>query len=214
MTIPWTPEDDEARRLLDDQIEAFDVDPTAMTWWERFINWLNEALALDIDATGTGNVVIQILLIAAVGVLVFLLVRYFRPSIAPDRPSGGDQLADPTVPAEQYLHQAQQAFEAEEFDQAYLNAYRFMVRSAAQRQLVDVTPATTATVFGWSLGAVLPGYSSAIADASTQFNQISYGGSVPTREATVAMLRLARDAAAAQPQAPSHQHDPARLMPR
>lgn len=209
---PWTPNDDEARHLLDEQIESFDVDPTSMTWWERIIDWLSEALSVNIDPTGAGNVIIQVLLIAAVVVLVILLVRYFHPSVSPAAPRGADQLADPNIPADQYLDSAQQALAAHQFDQAYLDAYRFMVRSAAQRQLVEVTPATTATAFGWSLGAVLPTYQRAIGEASTEFNRISYGGAIPTRTTTQAMLRLAHDVAAAQPRA--SYEDPARLMPR
>src|SRR5690625_5363560 len=79
MTIPWTPDDDEARRELNERIDSFDVEPAGMTLWERLINWLNEALTLNIDPAGTGLMLIQFVLIVAVGVLVLLLVRFFRP---------------------------------------------------------------------------------------------------------------------------------------
>ena len=146
MTIPWTPDDDDARRILNERIDSFDVEPTELTLWERLINWLNEALTLNIDPAGSGSVLIQVLLVAAVGVLVFLLVRYFRPSGASTGSEAADQLADPTVSAEQYLAAAHSYLAAEQLDQAYVAAYRYMVRTAAQRGLVDVSPATTATV--------------------------------------------------------------------
>lgn len=213
-TSPWTPDDEEARQLLDDRIESYDVEPTEMTLWERLLEWLGNALSVNVDASGTGGVIIQVLLIVAVGVLLFLLVRYFRPSVSPSAQDAANHLVDPAIPAEQYLHNAQRHLAANQLDQAYLDAYRFMVRSAAERELVEVTPATTATTFGWSLGAVLPGHRSAIADASTEFNKIIYGGTVPTRPATEAMLQLAQSVATAQPQAVDPRHDPARLMPR
>lgn len=213
MTTPWTPDDDRARQLLDERIETYDLDPAGMTLWERIIVWLNDALAISIDPTGTGSVVLQVLLIIAVGVLAFLVFRYFRPSVSPDTDRRGAHLADPSVPAEEYLAAAQRALAAHEFDQAYLQAYRFIVRSASDRGLVEVTPATTATTFGGSLGAVLPEYREALAEASTEFNRISYGGSVPTRESAETVLQLAQSIAAAHPQAGGHS-DPARLMPR
>lgn len=213
-SIPWTPEDSEARRLLDERIDSYDVDPTSMTLWERIINWLNDALALNVDATGTGSVVIQVLLVAAVAVLLFLLVRYFRPSVSPNAQDATNQLVDHSVTAEQYLLNAQRHLAASQFDQAYLEAYRFMVRTASQRDLVEVIPATTATTFGWSLGAVLPTYRTAIADASAEFNSIIYGGTVPTLQATEAMIQLAQTLATAPPQAASLPDDPSRLIPR
>lgn len=214
MTIPWTPDDDEARRELNERIDSFDVEPAGMTLWERLINWLNEALTLNIDPAGTGNVIIQVLLIAAVGVLIFLLVRYFRPAGATAGSETGDQLADPTVTAQEYLAAAQRYLAAEQLDQAYLAAYRFMVRSAAQRGLVEVTPATTATTFGWSLGSVLPGYGQQIETASTEFNRIIYGGNTPSRDATENVLALANTVATVTPQPADDRTDPARLIPR
>lgn len=214
MTIPWTPEDDDARQLLDEHIDTYDLDPAGMTLWERIIAWLNDALAINIDPTGTGSVLIQVVLILAVGVLAFLLFRYFRPSLSPAHNRHDDQLADPSVPAEEYLHAAHRLLTAEQFDQAYLQAYRFIVRSASDRGLVEVTPATTATTFGWSLGAVLPAYREALAEVSTEFNRISYGGSIPTREATEAVIQLAQTIATARPPTGSVANDPSRLMPR
>src|SRR5699024_11282210 len=99
---------------------------------------------LNVGPAGTGIVSIQVLLIAAVGVLIFLLVRYFRPAGATAGSETGDQLADPTVTAEQYLAAAQRYLAAEQLDQAYLAAYRLMVCSAAPRGLGEVAPATTA----------------------------------------------------------------------
>lgn len=215
MNAPWTPDDDEARRLLNERIESFDVDPDTTTLWERFIRWLNDALALDVDPTGAGGVILQILLVAAVGVLIFLLIRYFRPSVSPEATTDEAQLVDLAVPAEQYFNTAQQYLASGHYDQAYIHAYRSMVRTAQQRRLVEVTPATTATTFGWSLAAVLPDYHQNINDASTEFNQIVYGGSQPTHASAQTMVQLAQAVEAAQPRPPAHpHHDPTRMIPR
>src|SRR5690625_5359341 len=80
---PWTPDDDEARRLLDERIDSYDVDD-AISIWDRFLRWLDDALGVNVDASGTGGVVIQILLVLAVGVVIFVLIRYFRPTVSPD----------------------------------------------------------------------------------------------------------------------------------
>lgn len=214
MTIPWTPDDAEARQLLDNRIETFDVDPAAMTLWERFVSWLNDALAINIDPSGAGGVILQVVLVLAVGVMAFLVFRYFRPAVSPAGQDTADQLADPSVSAAQYLHEAQRLLAAEQFDQAFLQAYRYMVRTASQRGLIEVTPSTTATTFGVSLTTVLPQHRQAIFDASAEFNRISYGGSIPTREATDAMFELAKTVAASAPQQPGHHNDALRLMPR
>lgn len=212
-SIPWTPDDDDARRLLNDRIDSYDVDPAAMSWWERVLQWLNDAMQLNVDASGAGSVIIQVFLVFAVVVLVILLIRFFRPSVSGTTQTE-TQLVDHNISATQYLDKARQLLASEQLDQAYLQAYRSMVRSAAERELVEVTPATTATVFGWSLGSVLPSYRIPITEASEQFNEISYGSAIPTRDATISMINLAETIAVAQPTA-THPHDnPIRLMPR
>lgn len=213
-SIPWTPDDDDARRLLDERIDSYDVDPESISIWERIIRWLNDALSLNVDASGAGSVVMQVLLVLAVAVLVFFLIRYFRPSVSPDAKAQDSQLVDLAIPAEQYFENAQRYLASGELDQAYIHAYRFMVRHAQQRELVVVTPSTTATSFGWSLGAVLPSHQHAINESSTEFNQIVYGGATPTQQAAQAMMQLAQDVQTAQPQTSNPQHDPARLIPR
>lgn len=214
MTTPWTPEDEHARQLLDERIETYDLDPAGMTLWERIIGWLNDALTINIDPTGAGSIVLQVLLIVAVGVLAFLVFRYFRPAASPRAAGHETHLADPGVSAQEYLAAAQRALAADQYERAYLQAYRFIVRSASDRGLVEVTPATTATTFGGSLGAVLPMYREALTDASTEFNRISYGGTVPTRKAAETILQLAQTIATAHPQTANAHSDPARLMPR
>ena len=81
-SIPWTPDDDDARRLLNDRIDSYEVDPAAMSWWERVLQWLNDALLLNVDASGAGSVIIQVFLVLAVVILVILLIRFFRPSVS------------------------------------------------------------------------------------------------------------------------------------
>ena len=212
-SIPWTPDDDDARRLLDERIDSYDVDPAAMSWWERVLQWLNDALELNVDAAGTGNLVILRFLLVAVAVLALLLIRYFRPSVSATHNADG-QLVDPSISAAQYLAQARQLLATEQLDQAYLQAYRSMVRAASERQLTEVTPATTATVFGWSLGTVLHTHRTAIHEASDHFNEISYGSARPARQTTEAMIDLAATVAVATPSTPHPHQNPARLMPR
>src|SRR5699024_12299416 len=65
----WTPNDDEARRLLTERIDSYDNDGS-LSLWERFIRWINEALTLNVDSSGAGSVVIVVLLAAAVAVLL------------------------------------------------------------------------------------------------------------------------------------------------
>lgn len=212
-TIPWTPDDEEARRLLTERIDSYDVDDS-IGLWERFLRWLNDALTLDIETSGAGSFVIQALLIVAVVVLVVLLLRYFRPSARPDVDADDRHLVDPAIAAEQYFDNAQHYLASGELDQAYLHAYRFMVRQAQQRQLVEVTPATTATLFGWSLGAVFPNHREAINQASIEFNRVVYGGTMPSHEAVTGLLDLAQTVQTTQPQASNPHQDPARLIPR
>lgn len=209
---PWTPDDEEARRLLDERIDSYAVDD-AISIWDRLQRWLDDVLAVNVDASGTGSLVIQILLILAVAVIIFVLFRYFRPSVSPEAVNE-DTLVDLSVSAEQYYAEAQRCLAAGQLDQAYIYAYRFMVRLAQQRQLVEVTPSTTATSFGWSLGGVLPEHSEDIYTASSQFNQIVYGGTTPSSDAVTTMLQLAQTTQTARPHIPDPHMDPARLIPR
>lgn len=212
MSIPWTPDDDHARRLLDERIESYDVEPAARSWWEHILAWLNDALRLNVDPSGAGSIVIQVILVLAVAVLIFLLIRFFRPSVSPATNQAQHQLVDPSVSAAQYLEQAHQLLAHGHRSQAFLHAYRSMVRTGAERDLTEVTPSTTATVFGWALGSVLPAHREAISQASDDFNRISYGGAVPSREATEAVLQLAKTVMTAPPTVTDQ--NPIRLMPR
>ncbi len=213
-SIPWTPDDDDARRLLKDRIESYDVDPAAMSWWERALAWLNDALSLNVDASSTGSIVIQGFLVIAVALLIFFLVRFFRPNATPKTHPADAHLVDPSIAAARYLEQARQLLATGQLDQAYVQAYRAMVQTAVERQLTEVTPSTTATVFGWALGSVLPSYRTAIRVASEQFNNISYGDAVPSSEATESMVHLATTVGTAHPTAAESHSNPARLMPR
>lgn len=213
MSTSWRPSDEEARQLLTERIDSYDVDDS-LSIWERLFRWLNDALALNVDAAGTGNVVVTVLLIAAVAVLVFLLFRYFRPSAVPDADTAESQLVDPAIAAEQYFTDAQRYLASGDLDQAYIHAYRSIVRRAQQRGLVEIAPSTTATVFGWSLGAVLPRHKDAIQQASTGFNQVVYGDTTPEQAAVSEVMQLAQYLQTAQPQAYDPHNDPARLIPR
>lgn len=213
-SIPWTPNDDEARRLLDERIESYDVEPAAMSWWERVVEWLNDALQLNVDPSGAGSILIQIFLVVALAILVFLLIRFFRPSVSPAAAEAQANLVDPSISAVQYLDRAREHYAAKQFDQAYLQAYRSMVRTASERELTEVTPATTATVFGWTLASILPAYRTAIHEASDQFNEISYGDAIPSRDTTESMLQLAATVTVAQPSNPNPHTNPVRMMPR
>lgn len=209
----WTPNDEEARRLLTERIDSYDVDGS-LSIWERFIRWLNEAFTLNVDSSGAGSVVILVLLAAAVAVLVFLLIRYFRPSVSPKSAADDAQLVDSSIAAEEYFESARRYLASGELDQAYIHAYRSIVRNVQQRQLVEVTPSTTATTFGWTLGAVLPGHRDAINDASSGFNRVVYGSTTPSRDAVATVMQLAQAVQTAQPQAYNPHSDPTRLIPR
>lgn len=209
----WTPNDEEARRLLTERIDSYDVDGS-LSIWERFIRWLNEAFTLNVDSSGAGSVVILVLLAAAVAVLVFLLIRYFRPSVSPKSAADDAQLVDSSIAAEEYFESARRYLASGELDQAYIHAYRSIVRNVQQRQLVEVTPSTTATTFGWTLGAVLPGHRDAINDASSGFNRVVYGSTTPSRDAVATVMQLAQAVQTAQPQAYNPHNDPTRLIPR
>ncbi|NLZ97407.1 MAG: DUF4129 domain-containing protein [Micrococcus sp.] len=208
----WTPNDDEARRLLTERIDSYDIDGS-LSLWERFIRWINEALTLNVDSSGAGSVVIVVLLAAAVAVLLFLLIRYFRPSVSPAAIEES-QLVDSSIAAEEYFDSAKRYLASGELDQAYIHAYRSIVRNAQQRQLVEVTPSTTATTFGWTMGAVLPHHRDAIDEASSGFNRVVYGSMTPTRDAVATVMQLAHSLQTAQPQAYNPHNDPARLIPR
>lgn len=209
----WTPNNDEARRLLTERIDSYDVDGS-LSIWDRLIRWLNEALTLNVDSSGAGSVVILVLLAAAVAVLVFLLIRYFRPSVSPKSAAEDAQLVDSSIAAQEYFESARRYLASGELDQAYVHAYRSIVRNAQQRQLVEVTPSTTATTFGWALGAVLPGHREAINEASSGFNRVVYGSTAPSRDAVATIMQLAQAVQTTQPQAYNPHNDPARLIPR
>src|SRR5699024_12282325 len=64
-----------------------------------------------------------ILLIVAVAILLFLLIRYFRPSVSPTAAREPD-LVDSSITAEQYLASAQRYLASGDLGQAYVHAYR------------------------------------------------------------------------------------------
>src|SRR5699024_1061618 len=101
--------------------DSYDIDGS-LSLWERFIRWINEALRLNVDSSGAGSVVIVVLLGAAVAVLLFLLIRYFRPSVSPAAIEES-QRGDSWCESEEYFDSAKRYLASGKLYQAYIHAY-------------------------------------------------------------------------------------------
>lgn len=201
LDIPVTPDDEEARRLLEEELGRTGADGPAPVpdWWQAFLDWLQslfdrgpEPPGQVADAGGTIGIILAVVLIVAalaIAFWVFGVPRLRRRS----RVTGDLFGVDEDRTARQLRSAAQRAADAGDYTTATVEAFRSMARDLAERRLIQTFPGTTARDFARRTAVVFPEADERLADAAVVFDDLRYLGGVGTLAQWTAMSALERD---------------------
>jgi hypothetical protein len=133
--------------------------------------------------SGTGTILLVILLIAVVGtVLLLILRRIGRPrkdeNKKPDKPARSGSAAAVEIPltgAALHRHNAEQAARTGDWQEAIRARFRAVIAGLDERSLLPERGDRTAYEAALDAGAVLPEHAAALLDAARAFDEVEYG---------------------------------------
>lgn len=197
---------EEARRLLERELERSEYDGAHATWWDRasrdFLRWLGSLRADGLDSPVLGQTLLWIGIVVLVAVVVLVVVARGLPRrrarTAADR-TGGVFDDDDSRSARELADAARHALDAGDWDAAVLDGYRAVARGLGERDLVPDVPGATARAIA-SRGAVhLPDVADRLADAATAFDDVRYLGRRADEPRACAVLDTERAVRAMRP---------------
>lgn len=201
-TSSASPDRDEARRLLEEELEKskYEREGLGVTLREMLESLL-DALAERVHTTtgleiSWGPVLLLLLLVAAVA-LILLIVR---PRLQRGRPEAAMDV-EPGITADQLRTRAAAHLRAGAVDEAFRDLFRAVVRSAEERELLPELPGRTATEAADGLGTAFPAERRRIRLAAELFNLSRYGGQPLSRGDVEDLEDLDRSLVAAEPSA-------------
>jgi hypothetical protein len=206
--VPVDPDDEQARRWLEDELGRGDEPsqpPEAPGWWQDFLEWLRQLLAgggAETPTPGfqtgqTVGIVVLIILIAAILIVAFVI--FGLPRLRKRSKVTGDLFGeDDDRSASELRTAAQQAADAGDYTSAVVELFRSLARDLAERGIVVTFPGTTARDFSRRTGLVFPSAAERLVDAAVVFDDLRYLGGVGTREQWQRMSALDAELRAAR----------------
>ncbi|MEO6317200.1 MAG: DUF4129 domain-containing protein [Acidimicrobiales bacterium] len=181
MGLPPATQDPAAVRELADRILAeARFDRPAESIPDRIMGWLGEQLARafgNLVSGGGGTAVAWVILLAAVGGVVYLLVRYGRmtlPSLAtPDEP---EVMVELTRSAREWRAEADRLEAADRWPEGLRCRHRALVADLVRRGAIPEQAGRTAGEYVRDVAGSLPDAAPAMAAATELFEAVWYGG--------------------------------------
>lgn len=203
MSPPLTPDADEARRLLENELarpEYHDPGNWIRDQLQRLIDWLTSGPD-GVTTMSDGQVAALIIgAVILVGAVIWLVMGPLR---ADRRRKPGAVLDDEERSAADLLEDARLLAGSDDWGRATLQAYRALVRSLAERAIIDESPGMTAHEAAGRAAPRLPSLAPALAEAADVFDALAYGHRPGSHSQYEAMLALHAEAAATLPTLPT-----------
>jgi hypothetical protein len=189
--VPVDPDDEEARRWLEEEFGRTDeyVPAEPPGWWQDFLDWLRNLLgdapaeqpAGGFDAGPTVGIIVAVVLIVALLVVAFAI--FGLPRLRKRSTVTGDLFGeDDDRSSQQIRTAAQQAADAGDFTSAVVEVFRSLARDLAERGIVMAFPGTTAQEFARRAGVVFPETADRLLEAGAVFDGVRYLGRAGTEE--------------------------------
>jgi hypothetical protein len=196
---PVTPDADEARRWLLDELAEEVYRQAEPSVFARAVGWLLDRLqAIDLpDGPGSQVLLVTLLLVVAAGVVVALALA--GPVRLGRRRSRGDVFQDVSRTAVDHRRAADEHAAAGRWADAVQERFRAIVRSLEERALIRPAPGTTADEVANEAALVLPGLGADLRAAARLFDDVRYGGRPAADEHDARLRRLDEAVAAARP---------------
>lgn len=196
------PDNDTARRLLEEELSDSRYAPAGQGLLERFAEWLNRLLG---DGGGSGGPSTGALwAIAAVLALLLIigLALYVRRTPRRRRISPNGPVFDSAAPQDVRSHRqaAEQVFAAGDHRTAIVEAMRAITRSGIERGLLPDSPSLTVVEVATTLGKAYPMQAAWLTFAAECFGAVVYGAAPADAAQAQALLDLEQTLAATRPQ--------------
>lgn len=189
--VPVHPDRDEARRLLEDELEKARYrqqgqgEPETPEWLKAIYRWF-ENLIDSLSGAGSvpGWIVLLVILVIAAIVVLVLVFGVPRLRARSRIRSSSDELfeADDHRDAAAMRRDADAAAHAGRFAEAIAERFRAIARSLHERTLVTTVPGSTAHDVARRAAAPLPEHAEALERAAVDFDAVRYLGDPGDRE--------------------------------
>ncbi|MFC8038669.1 DUF4129 domain-containing protein [Paenarthrobacter sp. NPDC057355] len=185
MEPPVTPDREEARRWAIEELSKPQYPDATPGWleqlWRDFLDWLS---SLEGDGTGADtNFALPLIVILAVALIV-VAIFVVRPRLNARRASRHEDIygQDSTMDADGYRTRASAAADDGDWAAAVVDQFRALVRSAEEREVIDVRAGRTADEASAQLGQVFGAAQQRLDAAARLFDAVRYGEQGATRE--------------------------------
>lgn len=208
-----SPSNDQARQWVRDEYADDRYRPEAPqppaepSWWQRFLDWLDERF-FDVlfppdggaSVEGVLAIIVGVLLAAAIGWYLFRLIRRAGPRTGQDSTDDAEAVLPPDPhPADGYRNRAAAARDAADFNASVIEAMRAIARRADERALIAAARTSTAHEIALRLGTPFPQFADDLAWAADLFDAVVYGGRHADADSAQRILGLEAALAKAKP---------------
>ncbi len=179
-----TPDDDEARRWLTEELSKapyVESKPGPMEiFWRAVLDWIVNAFD---GARSLDSELGVVLLGLAALVVIGLTVWFVRPRLnAAARQQGEIFAGTEVLEAVQHRRLGAAAARSGRYDDALTETLRAVIRSAEERTLIDPAPGRTAVEASQLVGARFPDHFPEMQWLAARFNEVRYGGGHASQE--------------------------------
>jgi hypothetical protein len=187
---PLDPSPEEAESLL--RRELLKPEYHDQNVLQRILSWIDRQVGKGLDAASgappLSTFAAMVVLVLLVGALVWLMTRA-RATARTER----DQravLTDERITAAELRTRAEQAFAAERYAEAVVDAYRALAVRQVERGRLDDTPGATAHEVATALAAEYPHQRPRVDASAALFDAVLYGDRPATRDQAAGVLSL------------------------
>jgi hypothetical protein len=198
---PVLPDSGQARQWAAEELAKPEYREAQPSWlgkaWQDFLDWL-ASLGGPGDAGGAvPSPVIAIVVVLVVAVAIILA----RPRLNPAARRPGKDVfdADTATTADDFRRRADGSAAAGRWEEAVVDRFRALVRSAEDRTIIDPQPGRTADEVVRDLAVPFTTYAPQLAWAAAEFDAVRHGGKPARQEIYREMLRLDQELESAKP---------------
>ena len=185
LDVPVDPDADTAREWARDELSKREYTTgSGNNWLDRFFEWVQNLLTgigngIGGAWGGWGTVIAVIIAAAVIGLIVWLVVGPLRRSRS--RGTAEEELGDPTASSDSLLAAARTAADAGDWGAAVIGAYRALIRSLTEREVIDGRPGMTAFEAALAASDAIPAIARDVTADAEVFDAVRYGHLAATR---------------------------------
>ena len=198
---------DEARRLLERELEKSQYDGAHVTWWDRasraFLEWLGSFRADGLGSPAVAHTLLWVAIVVLVAVVVLVVVARGLPRRRARLAAGGPGGVfddDDLRSARDLGDDARAALRTGDWARAVLDGYRALARGLGERDLVPDVPGATARAIADRAARVFPAQATDLRRAAVTFDGVRYLDVPATEAAARAVLDTEHAVRSARPE--------------